>query len=92
MLGKQLTTLGIDGITLKIMIESILVRRTLCKNIYLKILTAWNTTVSLKNLHYNLHKTLTVKADDKNHKKREDYWRRTFKAYPPFELNVEDSV
>ena len=75
-----------------LMIESILVRRTLCKNIYLKILTAWNTTVSLKNLHYNLHKTLTVKADDKNPKKREDYWRRTFKAYPPFELNVEDSV
>ena len=40
----------------------------------------------------NISATLTAKADDKNPKKREGYWRRTLKAYPPFEFNVEDSV
>ena len=40
----------------------------------------------------NISVTLTAKADDKNPKKREGYWRRTLKAYPPFESNVEDSV
>ena len=40
MLGKQLTALGIDGITIRIMIESILVRRAVCMNICLNILTA----------------------------------------------------
>ena len=47
MLGKEPTTLGIDGITIRIMIESILVRRTVCKNICLNILTTWDTVVSL---------------------------------------------
>ena len=47
MLGKQLAALGIDGITIGIMIESILVRRAVCKNIYLNILTTWDTMVSL---------------------------------------------
>ena len=40
-------TLGTDGITIRIMIESILVRRAVCKNICLNILTAWDTVVSL---------------------------------------------
>ena len=43
----QLTALGIDGITIRIMIESILIRRAVCKNICLNILTAWDTMVSL---------------------------------------------
>ena len=40
MLGKQLTALGIDGITIRIMVESILVRRAVCKNVCLNVLTA----------------------------------------------------
>ena len=47
MFGKQPTTLDIDGITIRIVIESILVRRAVCKNIFLNILTAWDTVVSL---------------------------------------------
>ena len=43
MLGKQMAALGIDEITLRIMKESILVRRSECKNIDLNILTAWYT-------------------------------------------------
>ena len=40
----------------------------------------------------NVSIKLTHKTDGKNHKKREDYRRRTFETYSPFELNVEDSV
>ena len=40
MFGKQLTALGVDGITIMIMIKSILIMRTVCKNICLNILTA----------------------------------------------------
>ena len=47
MLGELLTALGIDGITIKMIIESILVRRAVCKSIFLNILTAWDTMVSL---------------------------------------------
>ena len=42
MLGKNPTSLGIDVI----MIENILVRSTVCKNIFVNILTAWDTMVS----------------------------------------------
>ena len=41
---------GIDGITIRIMIESTLVRRAVCKNICLNILIAWGTMVSLTML------------------------------------------
>ena len=47
MLGNLLITVGIDGITIRIMIESILVRRAACKSICLNILTAWDKMVSL---------------------------------------------
>ena len=48
MLGKQLTALGIDGITIRmIIIEGILVRGAVCKNICLNILKAWGTMVSV---------------------------------------------
>ena len=40
----------------------------------------------------NVKITLTDKTDGQNPKKREDYWRRTFKIYAPFGINVEDSV
>ena len=40
----------------------------------------------------NLPRTLIDKTDRKNPKKREDYWRRTLKAYSLLGLNVEDSV
>ena len=46
-MGKQLTALRIDGITVRVIIESILVRRSVWKNICLNILTAWDTMVSL---------------------------------------------
>ena len=40
----------------------------------------------------NVSITLIDKTDDKNPKKKEDYWRRTLKTCFPFGLNVEDSV
>ena len=95
-LGKLLTALVIDGIAItRIMIESILVRRAVSKNICLNILTAWNRMVSLKLINFfNTYFSITLidKTDGKNPKKREDYWRRTLKTYSPFGLNVEDSV
>ena len=87
MLGKRPTTLGIDGITIRIMIESILVRRVVCKNISLNILTAWD-----KGFLNNVSITLVDKTDGKNPKKKEDCWRRTLKTYSPFGLNVESSA
>ena len=84
MLGKLLTTLGIDVITIRIMIESILVRRAVCKSIYLNM--------GHNGFLNNISITLIDKTDGKNPKKREDYWRRTLKTYSPFGLNVEDSV
>ena len=39
----------------------------------------------------NVKITLIDKTDGQNPKKRENYWRRTFKTYAPFGLNVEDS-
>ena len=47
MLGNQLRALGIDGIAIKIMIENILVRRAVRRNICVNILAAWNTMDSL---------------------------------------------
>ena len=40
----------------------------------------------------NVTTTLLNKTDGKEHKNRQDYWRRTFKTYSPFELIVEASV
>ena len=40
----------------------------------------------------NVKIMLIDKTDGQNPKKRECYWRRTFKIYAPFGLNVEDSV
>ena len=68
MLWKQLTALGIDGITIRIMIEIILIMSTVNKNNFLNILIAWYTMAFVK---------VTDKTDGKNPKKREDYWRRT---------------
>ena len=69
------------------MIESILVRRAVCKNICLNILTAWDS-----GFLNNVLITLIDKTDGKSPKKREDYWRRTLKTYSLFGLNAEDSV
>ena len=87
MLGKLLTAPGIDGITIRIMIESTLVRRAVCNNIYFK---------HFNNMGHNgflniVSITFIDKTEGKNPKKR-DYWRRTLKTYSPFGLNVEDSV
>ena len=71
MLWKQLTALGIDGITIRIMIEIILIMSTVNKNNFLNILIAWYTMAFVK---------VTDKTDGKNPKKREDYWRRTWKS------------
>ena len=40
----------------------------------------------------NVSITLINKADDKDSKKRENRWMRTFKDYALFGLNIEDSV
>ena len=88
MLGKQLTVLCIDAITVTIMTESILVRRAVYKSICLNILVAWGHNDFLNNVSI----TLINKTDGKNPKKREDYTRRTLTTFSPFGLNVEDSV
>ena len=44
---KQLTALGINGIAIRIMTESIIVSRAESKNICINILTAWDKMVSL---------------------------------------------
>ena len=77
MLWKQLTALGIDGITIRIMIEIILIMSTVNKNNFLNILIAWYTMAFVK---------VTDKTDGKNPKKREDYWRRTWKSTHYFDL------
>ena len=38
----------------------------------------------------NVSITLIDKTEGKNHKKKQDYWRRTLKTYLPFRLNVDD--
>ena len=40
----------------------------------------------------NLSITLIDKTDGKDLKRGENYWMRALKTYPPFGLNVEDSV
>ena len=40
----------------------------------------------------NVSITLIGKADRKNPRKREDYWRRTLKTYAPFGLDVENNA
>ena len=62
MLGKQLTALGINGITIRIMMESILVKRAVCKNICLNILTAWETMVYLTMFQKHLLIRPTVRT------------------------------
>ena len=68
MLGKQLTVLGIDRITIRIMIESILVRRALCENI---CLNSFNSMVQIGFLK-DVSITLIDVTDGKNPKMRED--------------------
>ena len=87
MLGKQLTALGIDRITIRIMIESILVRRAVFENICLNILTAMDTMVSLTMFQYHLLIRPTVRT-----LKREKLLEENFETYSPFGLKVEDKV
>ena len=68
MLGKQLTVLGIDGITIRIMIESILVRRAVCENICLNSFNGMGQIGFLKDVSI----TLIDVTDGKNPKMRED--------------------
>ena len=86
MLAKQLITLGIDRITIRKMMESILTRRALCKNICIDVLTTWDLMVSLTMFQQHL----LIRPTEP--KKREEYRWRTMKIYSPFGLNVEDSV
>ena len=37
-------------------------------------------------------RTLLYKTNDKDPKKRENYWMMALKTYVPFGLNIEDSV
>ena len=77
MLGKQLTALAIDGITLRIMIESILVRRDVCTNICLNILTAGNTMISLTMFQYHLLIRPTVRTLKREKTAGEEFWKPT---------------
>ena len=77
MLGKYLTALGIDGITIRIMVKNILVRRAACKNI------CFNVSITL------IDKT---DGKNPKKREREDYWRRTLKTCSPFGLSFENSV
>ena len=54
MLGKQLIALGIDGLSIKIMIASMLAMRAVCQNICISISRAWDTVASLKMFKYHL--------------------------------------
>ena len=73
---------------ISIMIESILVRRVVCKNICLNILTVWDTMVSLIKFSVIIIDKTVVR----NPRKRVNYWRRTLKTYSSFEINIEDRV
>ena len=86
MLEKPLGSLGLTGTTTKVMIGNILRMRFVSKNIYLDIFILG--TGFLENAKI----MLIDKTDGQNPKKSEDYWRKTFKTYAPFRLNVEDSV
>ena len=68
MLGEQLTVLGIDGITMRIMIESILVRRAVCENICLNNFNSMGQIGFLKYVSI----TLIDVTDGKNPKMKED--------------------
>ena len=66
MFGKLLAALGIDGITIRILIESILVRRALCKNICLNIFNSLGHNGFLSNVSI----TVIDKTNRRNPKKR----------------------
>ena len=88
MLGKLLTALGIDEITIRIMIENHSRKESCMQEHLFKHVNSMGHNGFLNNVSI----TLTDKTDGKNPIKREDYWRRTLKTYSPFGLNVEDSV
>ena len=79
MLEKPLGSLGSGGTTIDVMTRNILRMRHFHSGEHTGFLG-------------NVKITLIDKTDGQNPKKREDYWRRTFKTYAPFGLNVEDSV
>ena len=87
MLRKQLAALGIDGITIRIMIETILVRRAICK----KTLFERFNSIPFNGFLKNISITLIDKTDRKNPKKREECWR-TLETYSPLGRTVEHSV
>ena len=68
MLRKQLAALGIDGITIRIMIETVLVRRAICK----KTLFERFNSIKFNSFIKNVSITLIDKTDRKNPKKREE--------------------
>ena len=88
MLGKQLRGLGKDGITIRIMIECIVIKKSCMQQHLFKHFNGMGRNGFLNNISI----TLIDKTDSKNPKKREDYWRITLKTYSPSGLNVEDSV
>ena len=83
MLGKQLTALGIDRITIRIMIESILescIRENLFKHFNSHGHNGFLNNVSI---------SLIDKTDGKNPEKRKNYWRRTLKPTRPLDLKLK---
>ena len=71
MLGTKLTDLGINGITMRIMIENIFVRRAVCKKVSLNILRAWDTMVSSTVFQYYLLTRPMVKTQKREKITRE---------------------
>ena len=86
MLGKLLTALGIDGITIRTKKREESQESCMQEHLFKHFNSMGH------NGFFNVSITLIDKTDGKNPKKREDYWRRTLKTYSPFGLNVEDSV
>ena len=88
MLGKLLTALAIDGITIRIMNRKHSRKESCMQEHLFKHFNSMGHNGFLNNVSI----TLIDKTDSKNPKKRDDCWRRTLKTYSTFGLNVEDSV
>ena len=88
MLGKLLTALAIDGITIRIMNRKHSRKESCMQEHLFKHFNSMGHNGFLNNVSI----TLIDKTDGKNPKKRDDCWRRTLKTYSTFGLNVEDSV
>ena len=87
MLGKLLTALGIDGITVRIKKREESQESCIQEHLFKHF-----NSMGHNGFVINVSITLIDKTNGKNPKKREDYWRETLKTYSSFGLNIEGSV